>query len=60
MGINNYNDFNKNIISGDIINTPRLSNVPVRMPLPAALNQGSIFENQKVITKNKIDILTKK
>jgi hypothetical protein len=30
------------------------------MPLPAALNQGSIFENQKVITKNKIDILTKK
>ena len=59
MGINNYNDFNKNIISGDIINTPRLSNVPVRMPLPAALNQGSIFENQKVITKNKRNILTK-
>ena len=53
MGIDNYDDFNKKIISGDIINTPRLSNVPVRMPLPAAVNQGSIFENQKVVTKNK-------
>ena len=53
MGINNYDDFNKKIISGDIINTPRLSNVPVRMPLPAAKNQGSIFENQKAVTKNK-------
>ena len=53
MGINNYDDFNKKIISGDIINTPRLSNVPVRMPLPAAKNQGSIFENQKAATKNK-------
>ena len=53
MGINNYDDFNKKIISGNIINTPRLSNVPVRMPLPAAKNQGSIFENQKAVTKNK-------
>jgi len=53
MGIDNYDDFNKKIISGDIINTPRLSNVPVRMPLPAAVNQGSIFENQKAVTKNK-------
>ena len=56
MGIDDYNNFNKKIISGEIINTPRLSNVPVRMPLPAALNQGSIFENQKVITKNKKSI----
>ena len=58
MGINNYNDFNKKIISGKTINTPRLSNVPVIMPLPAAINQGSIFENQKIITKNKKNILT--
>ena len=53
MGIDDYNNFNKKIISGNIINTPRLSNVPVRMPLPAAKNQGSIFENQKAVTKNK-------
>ena len=57
MGINDYNDFNKKIISGKTINTPRLSNVPVIMPLPAAINQGSIFENQKVVTKNKNNIL---
>ena len=53
MGIDDYNNFNKKIISGEIINTPRLSNVPVRMPLPAAKNQGSIFENQKAVTKYK-------
>ena len=53
MGINNYEDFNNKIISGDAVNMPRLANVPVRMPLPAALSQGSIFENQKAITKNK-------
>jgi hypothetical protein len=27
------------------------------MPLPAAINQGSIFENQKTITKNKDNII---
>ena len=57
MGINNYEEFNKKIISGSVVNTPRLSNVPVRMPLPAAINQGSIFENQKTITKNKDNII---
>ena len=57
MGINDYNDFNKKIISGKTINAPRLSNVPVIMPLPEAINQGSIFENQKVVTKNKNNIL---
>lgn len=56
MGINNYEDFNNKIISGDAINRPRLTNVPVRMPLPAALNQGSIFENQKAVTINKKDL----
>ena len=43
----------KKLYLENIINTPRLSNVPVRMPLPAAVNQGSIFENQKAVTKNK-------
>lgn len=56
MGINNYEDFNNKIISGDAVNRPRLTNVPVRMPLPAALNQGSIFENQKAVTINKKDL----
>ena len=57
MGINNYEEFNNKIVSGSIVNTPRLTQVPVRMPLPAAINQGSIFENQKAITKNKKNIV---
>jgi phytanoyl-CoA hydroxylase len=28
---------------------PRCTNVPVRLPLPAALNQGSIYENQRTL-----------
>tara|TARA_B110000014_G_scaffold257523_1_gene242230 strand:- start:837 stop:1724 length:888 start_codon:yes stop_codon:yes gene_type:complete len=57
MGVNNYEEFNNKIVSGSIVNTPRLTQVPVRMPLPAAINQGSIFENQKAITKNKKNIV---
>ena len=53
MGINNYEEFNKKIVSGSKVNTPRLNNVPVRMPLPPAINQGSIFENQKAILKKR-------
>ena len=49
-------DIDVDDISGDIINKPRLTNVPVIMPLPAAKNQGSIFENQKIVTKNKIKL----
>lgn len=29
--------------------SPRCTNVPVRLPLPAALNQGSIYENQRTL-----------
>ena len=58
MGIKNYDEFNKKIIAGEKINRPRLINVPVRMPLPAAINQGSIFENQKIVTKNKVNLDT--
>ena len=52
MGFDGYESFNKKIITGKSINTPRLENVPVRIPLPPAVFQGSIFENQRII-KNK-------
>lgn len=38
--------FDANLIAGESVVTPRLAAVPVRMPLPPAPRQGSIYENQ--------------
>jgi phytanoyl-CoA hydroxylase len=42
--------FNALIVRGKPTIEPRLRDVPVRMPYPPAPNQGSIFENQKLVT----------
>ncbi len=46
MGIPDFADFNDRLLSGAPTIVPRLTDVPVRMPLPPAPNQGSIYENQ--------------
>ena len=42
-------EFDRRMICGEPTLEPRLVPVPVRMPLPPALNQGSIYENQTVV-----------
>ena len=44
--------FNSRLLSGDPIITPRLTDVPVRMPLPPAIRQGSIYETQSAAKKS--------
>jgi len=39
--------FNEQLIVGENSLSPRLAPVPVRMPLPPAEHQGSIYENQR-------------
>lgn len=39
--------FNEQLLVGEPSLAPRLVPVPVRMPLPPAANQGSIYENQR-------------
>jgi ectoine hydroxylase-related dioxygenase (phytanoyl-CoA dioxygenase family) len=39
--------FNEQLLVGENSLAPRLADLPVRMPLPPALNQGSIYENQR-------------
>ena len=39
--------FNEQLLVGEPSLAPRLADLPVRMPLPPALNQGSIYENQR-------------
>jgi len=47
MGISDFQVFTDQLISGSECTAARLEAVPVRMPLPAAAFQGSIYENQR-------------
>ena len=51
MGVANFDEFNCRIVLGKPTIVPRLRPVPVRMPLPPAPHQGSIYENQKAAAK---------
>jgi len=46
MGIKDYEQWKRHLVSGRETSQPRVAAVPVRMPLPPAPNQGSIYENQ--------------
>ncbi len=51
MGVSNFEEFNSRVVLGKPTIEPRLSSVPVRMPLPPAPFQGSIYENQRTAAK---------
>src|SRR5215475_2548746 len=51
MGVANFEEFNGRIVLGRPTIEPRLTSVPVRMPLPPAPFQGSIYENQRSAAK---------
>jgi ectoine hydroxylase-related dioxygenase (phytanoyl-CoA dioxygenase family) len=51
MGVADFDEFNSRIVLGAATIEPRLTEVPVRMPLPAAPFQGSIYENQRAAGK---------
>jgi phytanoyl-CoA hydroxylase len=46
MGVTNFLDFQSRMLYGADTLTPRFCDGHVRMPLPPAKNQGSIYENQ--------------
>ncbi len=47
MGAGDIDEFDDRVVRGRPTVAPRMERVPVRMPLPPALHQGSIFENQR-------------
>ena len=49
MGIKDWDKFNRNLVSGNVTNVPRIVPAPVRIPLPPAPFQGSIYENQTTL-----------
>lgn len=52
----NIDEFNSRMICGEATLEPRLEKVPVRMPYPPAINQGSIYENQTVLRNRYFDV----
>jgi ectoine hydroxylase-related dioxygenase (phytanoyl-CoA dioxygenase family) len=46
MGVADPADFDARLVAGAPTIEPRLTAVPVRLPLPPARHQGSIYENQ--------------
>lgn len=49
-GVSDLARYDEWLVAGESTMTPRLTAVPVRMPLPAAPMQGSIYENQRTLT----------
>ena len=47
--VNDLEEFNCRVVRGRPTLQPRLEDVPVRMPLPRARHQGSLYENQRTL-----------
>lgn len=52
MGLKDFEEFDSRLLSGGSIVAPRMTAVPVRMPLPPASRQGSIYETQAAAKKS--------
>jgi phytanoyl-CoA hydroxylase len=50
LGVKDFDEFNGRLLSGDVVVTPRLADVAVR--LPPAIRQGSIYETQSAAKKS--------
>lgn len=53
--VDDFDAFRERIVRGKPCLTPRLEPAPVRMPLPKAVHQGSIYENQRTLEHNYFD-----
>jgi len=51
LGIPDWDEFNARLLVGEPTAVPRVVDCPVRMPLPPAANQGSIYENQTALQR---------
>lgn len=52
MAVKDFDEFNSRLLSGEPVVAPRMTEVPVRLPLPPAKRQGSIYETQSAAKKS--------
>ncbi len=55
LGIADWDEFNSRLLVGESTAVPRVVDCPIRMPLPPARNQGSIYENQTALGSRYFD-----
>lgn len=55
LGIPDWDDFSDRLLVGASTVVPRIVDCPVRMPLPPAAHQGSIYENQTALASRYFD-----
>ncbi len=53
-----WDAWNAQLVAGEETLTPRMTNVPVRLPFPIASNPGSIYENQRELKTRFFDDAT--
>ncbi len=53
--VRDLDEFNGRMVHGEPTLTPRMEDVPVRVPLPTAVYQGSIYENQRTLKSRFFD-----
>ena len=51
VGFPGWEKFNENILQGEPTNVPRVTDVPVRIPLPNGEKGGSLYETQSMMEK---------
>ena len=51
MGVKDFDEFESRLLAGESTVTPRMTETPVRIPLPPPLRQGSIYETQSAARK---------
>ena len=49
--ITDWDEFNSRLLVGEPTVAPRTVDCPIRMPMPPAANQGSIYENQTALQR---------
>ena len=52
MGVKDFDEFESRLLAGQSTVTPRMTETPVRIPLPPPLRQGSIYETQSAARKS--------
>ena len=52
MGVKDFDEFDSRLMAGPSTVTPRMTETPVRIPLPPPLRQGSIYETQSASRKS--------
>lgn len=52
MGVKDFEEFDSRLLSGGSVVAPRMTAVPVRVPLPSPSRMGSIYETQSAAKKS--------